>query len=89
MKKNIILYFLIALLLFSLAATPLRTTSVIDWFAIGPSSAHLQQNEIELLGVIGQGITGEVSTTQVNLCSGFLCLFTRYIQVYFFPFFSR
>ena len=77
------------LLLSSLAASPRVIDFTIDWWAIGPSSAVLQQDGIELQGVIGQGVSGEVSQAELELCSGYLCLFTQYIGKIFLPLFAR
>lgn len=89
MQRRILFFIMLLLLLSSLAANQRVTNFAIDWFAIGPSSTILQQGEIELHSVIGQGIAGEVSMPQTNLCSGYLCLFSQWIGKVFLPLIAR
>jgi hypothetical protein len=82
-------FIMLILLLSSLAASQRYIEFVIDWSAIGPSSANLHQDGIELHGVIGQGIAGQVSQPEVNLCSGYLCIFTQWLHRLFLPLINR
>jgi hypothetical protein len=89
MQRRLLFFIILVLLLTSLAATPRLIDFSIDWWAIGPSSAILQQGEVELQGVIGQGIAGEVSQPEVELCSGYLCIFSQWIGKIFLPLIAR
>ena len=89
MQRRLLFLIMLVLLLTSLAATPRLTDYAIDWWAIGSSSAILEQGEVELQSVIGQGIAGEISQSAVELCSGYLCLFSQWIAKVFLPLIAR
>ena len=89
MPKRILFFIILILLVTSLAASPRVTDDVIDWWAIGPSSATLQQDEVQVHAVIGQGISGEVSQAQIDLCSGYLCVYWKWIGKIFMPLIAR
>lgn len=89
MQRRILFFIMLILLLTSLAANPRVTSFEIDWSALGPSSAFLEQGEVELIGAAGQGIAGEVSQSQVDLCSGYLCVFSQWINRVFLPLITR
>ena len=64
-----------------LAASPFAGSEpVIDWWAIGPSLNTVSQGDIELTGMVGQGIIGDVSQAESELCSGFLCMAAEFIE---------
>lgn len=71
-KKSLLILALLSLLL--LAAIPLAPDILIDWWAIGPGSARLSNAGSELHGMLGQGVTAQVSQAGSELCSGYLCL---------------
>lgn len=74
MKKSTSLMLLAVLALLLLAAMMFAPNTVIDWWSIGPGSAVLTEGSVELQGMVGQGVAGEVSLADTRLCSGFLCL---------------
>lgn len=85
MKKKSLLLITLILILFFLAATPFAPAVVIDWYAVGPSSAHLSENNVQLHSVVGQGTADEVNDAGVEICSGYLCIITRILQRIFLP----
>ena len=88
-RRRLLFLMLLILLLASLAASPRLIIFEVDWWAIGPSSTRIEQDGIELYSVIGQGVAGEVSQTETDLCSGYLCLFSQWIGKVFLPLVAR
>lgn len=89
MKKKSLLLITLILILFFLAATPFAPAVVIDWYAVGPSSAHLSENNVQLHSVVGQGAAGQVSYADFEICSGYLCIISRILQRIFLPLILR
>ena len=71
-KKSLLILALLGVL--RLAARPMLVDTTIDWWAMGPGSARLSNAGSELHGMLGQGVTAQVSQAGSELCSGYLCL---------------
>jgi len=80
MRKHLLLITTIVLILFLAASPSIEPEPVIDWWAIGPSLKTVSEGDILLTGMVGQGITGDVSQGESELCSGFLCMAVEFIE---------
>lgn len=89
MKKNIFLLIPLLVLLLLLAATPFAPAVVIDWYAVGPGGVILTENNVDLYSVVGQGIAGQISYADSEICSGYLCMFTRLLHWIYLPLIVR
>ena len=89
MKKNVLLLIPLLLILLFLASTPFAPAIVIDWYAVGPSSAQLSQNNVQLHSVVGQAVAGQVNEADTEICSGYLCIISRILQRIFLPLILR
>jgi hypothetical protein len=88
-KKKILLLIPLILILLSIASITYAPAVVIDWYVVGPSSAQLSQNNVQLHSVVGQGTAGQVNHEDVEICSGYLCILTRILQRIFLPLILR
>ncbi len=89
MKKNILLLIPLVVFLLFLAAAPLAPAVLIDWYAVGPGGAILTENNVDLYSVVGQGIAGQINYAVSDVCSGYVCMFTRLFHWLFLPLIVR
>ncbi len=85
MRKIIIFIIALVCLLTLLATSFYNSSSEINWHAIGPGSAKLSSGSVELQGMLGQGIIGEVNQAESELCSGYLCIFEAMADWIYLP----
>lgn len=84
--KKILLILASVLVLLLLAASPFAPASpVIDWWAIGPSSASVSSGAIDLDATVGQGIIGQVTKADSELCSGYRCILAEFLALIYLP----
>lgn len=75
MRRVLFLVITLVVLLTLLAANSYTNSAEINWYAFGPGSNKLSSDLVELHGMLGQGIAGEVSQAESELCSGYMCIF--------------
>jgi hypothetical protein len=78
MKRMLITFLALAVLLLLDGLALANGTSVIDWDVIGGGGGHAEAGIYTLDGTIGQAVVGTATDTGSELCSGFWCRVVEY-----------